>query len=172
MSHKTKQVMPALAALGIATTLGLALLPGQDFLGTQIPVVDAICTNFLRGGGHQTVGDLAGPAGAASPGAARLGALTEQVTALLGDGPQANASPGGSRSGTALNTANLGLIDQYIFSGLQSAGIQPADPTTDWEFIRRATLDLTGRIPTPARVLSFVADTTPNNSAQPGSPGM
>ena len=37
--------------------------------------------------------------------------------------------------------------------------------TTDWEFIRRVTLDLTGRIPDPARVLSFVADTTPTKRA-------
>ena len=43
---------------------------------------------------------------------------------------------------------------------------QPAPKTTDWEFIRRVTLDLTGRIPTPDRVLSFVADTTPDKRAK------
>src|SRR6185295_15893895 len=41
----------------------------------------------------------------------------------------------------------------------QSAGVAPAPPTNDYEFIRRVTLDLTGRIPTAARVTSFVADT-------------
>jgi hypothetical protein len=56
-------------------------------------------------------------------------------------------------------------IDAYIFAALRSAGVTPAPATTDYEFIRRVTLDLTGRIPTPARVLSFVADTTPNKRA-------
>ena len=73
--------------------------------------------------------------------------------------------PGGSRTGTASDLSHAGMIDQYIFSALQSAGVQPADNTTDWEFIRRVTLDLTGRIPNPADVLSFVADTTPNKRA-------
>jgi hypothetical protein len=56
-------------------------------------------------------------------------------------------------------------IDSYIFAALQAAGVTPAPATTDYEFIRRATLDLTGRIPTPARVQSFVADTTPTKRA-------
>ncbi|HEY2013272.1 MAG TPA: DUF1553 domain-containing protein, partial [Bryobacteraceae bacterium] len=37
---------------------------------------------------------------------------------------------------------------------------------TDWEFIRRVTLDLTGRIPAPDRVLSFVADTSTDKRAK------
>jgi hypothetical protein len=44
-------------------------------------------------------------------------------------------------------------------------GITPAPMTTDWEFIRRVTLDLTGRIPNPTDVLAFVADTTPTKRA-------
>jgi hypothetical protein len=43
--------------------------------------------------------------------------------------------------------------------------VTPAAPTTDYEFIRRVTLDLTGRIPTAARVTTFVADKTPNKRA-------
>ena len=45
-------------------------------------------------------------------------------------------------------------------------GITPAPKTTDWEFVRRVTLDLTGRIPTPDRVLTFVADTAPDKRAK------
>jgi hypothetical protein len=56
-------------------------------------------------------------------------------------------------------------IDAYIFAALRSAGVTPAPATTDYEFIRRVTLDLTGRIPTPARVLSFVAGTTATKRA-------
>ena len=38
----------------------------------------------------------------------------------------------------------------------------PAARTTDAEYIRRVTLDLTGRIPDPARVVAFLADTRVN----------
>ncbi|MCU1327799.1 MAG: hypothetical protein JWN34_3169 [Bryobacterales bacterium] len=48
------------------------------------------------------------------------------------------------------------LIDQYIWQDLQANNVTPAAKTTDYEFVRRATLDLTGRIPKAARVTSFV----------------
>ncbi|MBZ5576124.1 MAG: DUF1549 and DUF1553 domain-containing protein [Acidobacteriia bacterium] len=89
----------------------------------------------------------------------RLSATTEQVTRLL----SFVAADGGDIPLTS--TQQTGSIDSYIFGALQTNNITPASKTTDWEFIRRVTLDLTGRIPTPARVLAFVADTTPNKRA-------
>ena len=53
-----------------------------------------------------------------------------------------------------------------VFADFQAHCITPAPRTTDWEFIRRVTLDLTGRIPTSDRVLTFVADTTPDKRAK------
>ena len=73
--------------------------------------------------------------------------------------------PGGSRTYNYDQTHPADSIDSYIFSALQANNITPAPATTDWEFIRRVTLDLTGRIPTPDKVISFVADTTPNKRA-------
>lgn len=90
---------------------------------------------------------------------AAVGALTRQVTALLA------FVPPDSRTYTSKQPAEPGTIDFYIFGALQANGVTPAPPTTDYEFIRRVTLDLTGRIPTPSRVTSFVADTTPNKRA-------
>jgi len=58
-----------------------------------------------------------------------------------------------------------GSIDSYIWADFQRNGIAPAPPTTDWEFVRRVRLDLTGRIPTPAAVTAFVNDTTPTKRA-------
>ena len=87
-----------------------------------------------------------------------MSALTTQVVAQLG------FVPGGSRTDT-FNKLTQGSIDSYIFGALQTAGVTPAPPTTDYEFIRRVTLDLTGRIPTPARVASFVADTSAGKRA-------
>src|SRR5207245_11444081 len=44
--------------------------------------------------------------------------------------------------------------------------VTPADKTNDFEFVRHATQDLTGPIPTPARVLSFTADSSPDKRAR------
>jgi hypothetical protein len=70
------------------------------------------------------------------------------------------------RTANASQSYKPDTIDAYIFADLAANNIQPAPPTTDWEFIRRVTLDLTGQIPDPARVLSFVADTSPDKRAK------
>ena len=53
------------------------------------------------------------------------------------------------------------FVDRYIFDKLERDGIPNAPLSTDYEFIRRVTLDLTGRIPSPADIRSFVADPDP-----------
>ena len=52
------------------------------------------------------------------------------------------------------------------FQALSAAGVAPAPATTDFEFVRRIYLDLTGRIPTPAQVTQFVNDTTTDKRAK------
>jgi hypothetical protein len=92
-----------------------------------------------------------------SPHQARVSAITNAVSQALG------AIPPGSRTDTFLKeqqAAAAGSIDSFIFGALQSAGVTPAPPTTDYEFIRRVTLDLTGRIPTPADVAVFVSSSS------------
>lgn len=51
------------------------------------------------------------------------------------------------------------FIDEYIFDSLQERGIPAAALSSDEEFLRRVTLDLTGRIPAPADIRAFVAST-------------
>lgn len=104
----------------------------------------------------------------------RVSPLTEQVAALL---PKPDAlvktaaaltlpsAPGGSRT-DAMQYPAGGIIDKYIFQKMGEAGVAPAPPTTDTEFLRRVTLDLTGRIPTPEAVLSFAGDTSPDKRAR------
>jgi hypothetical protein len=92
-----------------------------------------------------------------TPHQADVSAMTSAVAAMI------SAIPPGSRTDTyqkELQAAQAGSIDFYIFSALTAAGVQPAPLTTDYEFIRRVTLDLTGRIPTPDRVAAFVADSS------------
>ena len=51
-------------------------------------------------------------------------------------------------------------IDDCIQKTAEAAGVPLTYLTTDAEFVRRATLDLTGRIPTKEEVLGFLADTS------------
>jgi hypothetical protein len=52
-------------------------------------------------------------------------------------------------------------IDERIGAGLKKAGVPAAPLADDAEFHRRAYLDITGRIPTPHDVRTFLADTDP-----------
>lgn len=53
------------------------------------------------------------------------------------------------------------FIDDEIFGALARNGIPAAPLSGDAEFLRRVTLDLTGRIPTPEDVEAFLADPDP-----------
>ena len=89
------------------------------------------------------------------------GDLTRQFQAKV----SAVRNPRPGRTTPFADGGKSNLIDQYIWADLQANGITPAQKTNDWEFIRRATIDLTGRIPTAARATQFVADTSPNKRA-------
>ncbi len=53
------------------------------------------------------------------------------------------------------------FIDDYIFAKIRKDGVPHAGISSDTEFLRRITLDLTGRLPEPDQVLKFVNDTDP-----------
>jgi hypothetical protein len=50
------------------------------------------------------------------------------------------------------------FVDEYIFNRLGVEGVQPAGLAGDEEFMRRITIDLTGRTPDVDQLLSFLAD--------------
>jgi hypothetical protein len=89
------------------------------------------------------------------------GRLTRQFQTASAGASQA----GRTKSFTASQTGKSNLIDQNIWADLLANNITPADKTSDWEFIRRVTLDLTGRIPTSDRVTAFVASVDLNKRA-------
>src|SRR5262245_35774513 len=53
-------------------------------------------------------------------------------------------------------------IDRIILAKLKEHNLTPAPPADDAEFHRRVTLDLLGRIPTPAETEAFLADQSPD----------
>jgi hypothetical protein len=90
---------------------------------------------------------------------------TENVAAKLGGPSQRFVIAGGSRTEGFRGTNRAGVIDREIFAAMEKAGVAPAAPSTDLEFIRRVTLDLTGRVPRAARVVAFLGDTNPDKRA-------
>jgi hypothetical protein len=89
-----------------------------------------------------------------------------QLSSLTEDAVRRAGYSVSSRGPEASPSYAADSIDAYIFADLDANGIKPAPLTTDWEFIRRVTLDLTGRIPAPERVLTFVADTSSGKRAK------
>ncbi len=58
------------------------------------------------------------------------------------------------------------FIDEEVFAKLRRFNIVPSDLSGDAEFLRRACLDITGRIPPPDRVTEFVKSKNPNKRAE------
>jgi hypothetical protein len=54
------------------------------------------------------------------------------------------------------------FIDDYVFENLEMLGIPSSPRCDDTTFIRRVTLDIAGRLPTPEELERFLADPSPN----------
>jgi hypothetical protein len=54
-----------------------------------------------------------------------------------------------------------GLVDRRLAAGWEEAGVEPAPPAGDAEFLRRVALDIAGRIPNVAEARAFLDDRDP-----------
>ncbi len=150
VKSRTVAILAGVSALALMGTLA-----SEDAL----PVEHAECTffganhdKFVQAGSRGFVeGRLVGPAAAQQ---SQASDLTQAVVAGL------PPVPPGTRTGSLVDPATSNTIDRYIFQALAENSVAPAPGTTDNEFIRRITLDLTGRIPTASAVTNFVSDTT------------
>ncbi|MCA9116203.1 MAG: DUF1549 domain-containing protein [Planctomycetaceae bacterium] len=53
-------------------------------------------------------------------------------------------------------------IDGLVWQKLERLGLTPSAPAEDSTFIRRATVDIIGRVPTPEETREFLADSSPD----------
>ena len=145
---------PILGGIGILVCAGLAISRGD---GDQPLTIDhSNCSYF--GADRQKLMDVA----VRATGGYRPRGLPSRTAAVI---KAMVYVPPGSPTYTFDTNHAAGSIDSYIWSDFQANNITPAPLTTDWEFVRRVTLDLTGRIPTTQTVLNFVAATDPNKRA-------
>lgn len=74
------------------------------------------------------------------------------------------ASDAGSVSNDVADSPHAAMsrrIDELLAAAQKSAGVVPAPPADDAEFLRRASLDLTGVVPRASEVRAFLADENP-----------
>ena len=88
-----------------------------------------------------------------------ISALHQRVASF----DKARADTAGAKPDTvsASSIPHNNLIDDEIFGKLASMNVPSAQLSGDEEFLRRVTVDLTGRIPAAADVRAFVADPNP-----------
>ncbi len=64
------------------------------------------------------------------------------------------------------NPPENNYVDHHVFAKLKMLSLPPSDLCTDQEFIRRATLDVCGVLPTADEVKTFLADPAPDKRAK------
>jgi hypothetical protein len=83
--------------------------------------------------------------------------FSSKVTFARVASPFPNAPPAAAYA----KADRVNFIDALVIKKLQTLGISPSAACSDGEFIRRASLDAAGVLPTPAETRAFAADPSP-----------
>ncbi|MEQ1827383.1 MAG: DUF1549 domain-containing protein [Pirellula sp.] len=85
--------------------------------------------------------------------------VSDQTGAVVAKLPK----PANSNLGNAnRDIVRRNLIDEHLFAAMRRDKIPHALMADDYTFLRRVHIDLTGRIPTPEQIATFVSDTDAN----------
>jgi hypothetical protein len=98
------------------------------------------------------------PVAAQKKGKKKLPDPTPQNKPIAPHAPKSSVLTDEAWQKAPLTPLQPGELDRLVKKELTESKITPAPLTTDEQFIRRATLDLTGQLPTPADIKDFVAD--------------
>jgi Protein of unknown function (DUF1553)/Protein of unknown function (DUF1549) len=151
--------LAGLAWLAISASHGtcaLAAEPPADDVTQDIGVSHAGCSFF--GGQRQ---DFLRVGLGADLMAMKRAELTTKLSGALAASSLAPRSRARALDSLVQSYGSGQSIDDFILGQLKIHGIPPAPRTTDSEFLRRVSLDLTGRIPTPNEVVQFLSDPDP-----------
>ena len=136
-------LLVAAALLGAVVGLEPQHLGAQAVVGNRVEVPGLEVCSYLLGPTEFRY--------AAEESWTRVSAATEAVAQII--------RPVIVRSSPLLPAIRINFIDEHIFSRIEQSGMEAAALSSDTEFLRRVTLDLTGRIPDADTVVAFVADT-------------
>lgn len=144
--------------------------------GEALPLVATAC--FTDGSTRIVTADCAWQSSepvvvkVAADGLATAGALPGEATVMVRymgliatwDTGVARPQPVDPAAYAALPRANF--IDDLVYARLRHLGIQPSPPCSDSTFLRRAHVDVIGRLPTAAEARVFLADAAPDKRAR------
>jgi hypothetical protein len=128
-------------------SLGFASL---GFVATVAPAADAPSSGGALPAGHPSLPAAAGVLAAATPASAAVARVWQYSPVQLPTVPAVKAK-------AWVRTP----LDAFVLARLEAKGITPSPDADRATFIRRATLDAWGLIPTPEQVKAFVDDKSP-----------
>jgi len=79
---------------------------------------------------------------------------------------RAGDRPAGKPAAPAASAGDANFLDPLLRQAWQDAGLKPAQPARDDEFLRRAYLDILGRTPTVAEARAFLEGRAPDKRAR------
>ena len=125
------------------------------YRGIRSKLVGTFCLGMLVTG---TVLLDSGPAAAQKKGKKAPPVAVLQNKPVAPHAPKSSVLTEEAWQKAPLTPLEPGELDQLVSKELFESKIAPAPLTTDEQFVRRVTLDLTGQLPTPADVKDFIAD--------------
>jgi hypothetical protein len=90
----------------------------------------------------------------------------DQIAVFHGTVPHPQKAAAGAALAAWEKTNTVSGIDKHLVANWERLGVVPSRRATDEEFIRRASLDICGTLPTPDEVKAYATDVRPGKRAR------